>query len=100
MTAPQALMRARRFYKGSGTPTSELRGVIERAVAPMRCTEPGRPASGIEHCAACCMLTGYVVGSQEELDLARALDAVLRALHVLDAAADAAEGVIEQHPQF
>jgi predicted transcriptional regulator len=50
---------------------------VEAFVAPMRCTTPGRPAPGIEHCAACCMQTGYDVGSEDELELARALDDVL-----------------------
>lgn len=66
----------------SGLPVDleELKQAIERVIEPMRCTQPGRPAPGIEHCAACCMQTGYVATCIEEHDLCVALDDALHAL--------------------
>lgn len=65
-------------------PTADaLRDAIETFLAPMRCTTPGRPAPGIEHCAACCAQTGWDVTCQDELDLCEALAAAQHALRRL-----------------
>lgn len=32
---------------------------VDELLEPMRCTRPGNPAPGIEHCAACCYRTGW-----------------------------------------
>jgi hypothetical protein len=61
---------------------ADLIAEVDAILDPMICRTPegvGGSQPG-RHCAACCMGTGYQVGSQEELDLARLLARVRAAL--------------------
>lgn len=46
--------------------------------AEMECTTPANGYPGIAHCAACCGGTHVNASCQEELDLAYALDSLVR----------------------
>ena len=61
-----------------------LRALAQAEVDLYTCTEPGRPAPGIEHCAACCGGTGIAATCQEEHDLAVAAASLVRAIDALD----------------
>lgn len=39
---------------------------IDELLDPIRCKTPGNPAPGIEHCAACCYGTGWVLTCEED----------------------------------